>query len=83
MFNEIQYSKQAIKFLNKQPLRIRQLIVQAIKQIPEGDIVKLQGRDGYRLRVGSYRVISTMTAMSFSSTKSVIVEMSTREVKTN
>ena len=57
MFNEIQYSKQAIKFLNKQPLRIRQLIVQAIKQIPEGDIVKLQGRDGYRLRVGSYRVI--------------------------
>ena len=57
MFNEIQYSKQAIKFLNKQPLRIRQLIVQAIKQIPDGDIVKLQGRDGYRLRVGSYRVI--------------------------
>ena len=42
MFNEIQYSKQAIKFLNKQPLRIRQLILQAIKQIPEGDIIKLQ-----------------------------------------
>ena len=57
MEQEFQYSKQAIKFLNKQPLRIRQLIVQAIKQIPEGDIVKLQGRDGYRLRVGSYRVI--------------------------
>ncbi|MBQ7267303.1 MAG: type II toxin-antitoxin system RelE/ParE family toxin [Synergistaceae bacterium] len=57
MFNEIQYSKQAIKFLNKQPLRIRQLILQAIKQIPEGDIIKLQGRDSYRLRVGSYRVI--------------------------
>lgn len=57
MNQDLHYSKQAIKFLNKQPLRIRQLIVQAIKQIPEGDIIKLQGRDGYRLRVGSYRVI--------------------------
>ena len=57
MSYEFQYSKQAIKFLNKQPLRIRQYIVQAIKQIPDGDIIKLQGREGYRLRVGNYRVI--------------------------
>ena len=56
-FSEIKYSKQAIKFLKKQPLRIRKCIIQAIEQIPEGDIIKLQGKDGYRLRVGGYRVI--------------------------
>ena len=54
---EIQYSKQAVKFLNKQNKLVRERIVNAINRIPEGDIVKLQGRENYRLRVGSYRVI--------------------------
>ena len=54
---EIKYSKQAVKFLNKQTQSARQRIVSAINRIPEGDIVKLQGRENYRLRVGSYRVI--------------------------
>jgi mRNA interferase RelE/StbE len=27
------------------------------KEPPEGDIKKLQGRDGYRVRVGSYRIL--------------------------
>lgn len=47
----IQYSKQALKFLNKQdrPTRIR--IVNAINHLPSGDVKKLQGTTGYRLRV--------------------------------
>ena len=54
---QIRYSKQAIKFLNKTDLPTRQRIVNAIHNIPNGDIKKLQGRVGYRLRVGSYRII--------------------------
>ena len=58
---EIQYSKQAIKFLNKQdkPTKIR--IVNAINNLPEGDVKKLQGQDGYRLRVGDYRILFDYT----------------------
>lgn len=53
----INYSKQAIKFLSKQdkPTRIR--IIEAINKLPQGDVKKLHGQDGYRLRVGDYRVI--------------------------
>lgn len=53
----INYSKQAIKFLSKQdkPTRIR--IVEAIRKLPQGDVKKLQGHEGYRLRVGDYRII--------------------------
>lgn len=53
----INYSKQAIKFLNKQDKLTRVRIVDAINQLPKGDVKKLQGEDGYRLRVGDYRVI--------------------------
>ena len=49
----IQYSKQAIKFLNKLDLQTRTRIVNAIHTLPKGDIKKLKGRTGYRLRVGS------------------------------
>lgn len=54
---QIQYSKQAIKFLKKVDLQTRIRIVTAIHNIPNGDIKKLQGHSGYRLRVGSYRII--------------------------
>lgn len=54
---QIQYSKQAIKFLNKLDLQTRTRIVNAIHTIPNGDIKKLKGRTGYRLRVGSYRIL--------------------------
>lgn len=53
----INYSKQAIKFLSKQNKSTRIRIVNAINQLPKGDVKKLQGEDGYRLRVGDYRVI--------------------------
>lgn len=54
---EIRYSKQAEKFLKKQTLAIRTRIREAIHNLPRGDVKKLQGRNGYRLRVGDYRVI--------------------------
>ena len=54
---QIQYSKQAVKFLSKLDLQTKNRIVDAIHCIPNGDIKKLKGRTGYRLRVGSYRII--------------------------
>lgn len=54
---EIQYSKQALKFLKRQDVITRKRIVNAINLLPSGDVKKLQGRNGYRLRVGDYRVI--------------------------
>ena len=54
---EIHYSKQAEKFLKKQDKTTRNRIRNAIHQLPAGDVKKLQGRNGYRLRVGDFRVI--------------------------
>lgn len=55
---EIRYSKQAIKFLKKQDKPTQKRLITAIEKLPyEGDIKKLQGTDGYRLRVGTYRVL--------------------------
>lgn len=54
---EISYSKQAEKFLKKQAETTRSRIRNAIHNLPSGDVKKLQGREGYRLRVGDYRVI--------------------------
>ena len=54
---EIEYSKQAVKFLAKQNKFVRERIITAIERVPNGDIKKLQGRSGYRLRVGKYRII--------------------------
>lgn len=54
---EINYSKQAIKFLKKQDVPTRRRIVNAINDLPAGDVVALQGRCGYRLRVGDFRII--------------------------
>lgn len=53
----INYSKQAIKFLSKQDKSTRIRIFEAINKLPQGDVKKLHGQEGYRLRVGDYRVI--------------------------
>ena len=46
------------KFLKKQDIPTRKRIVAAIDRLPaEGDIKKLQGVNGYRLRVGTFRVL--------------------------
>ena len=54
---EIQYSKQALKFLKKQDFPTRKRIINAINLLPAGDVKALQGRNDYRLRVGDYRII--------------------------
>lgn len=55
---QIVYSKKAVKFLKKQDVPTRKRLVTAIEKLPlEGDIKKLQGVDGYRLRVGDFRVL--------------------------
>ena len=54
---EINYSKQAIKFLSKQDKLTKIRIVTAINNLPSGDVKKLQGEEGYRLRVGNFRII--------------------------
>lgn len=53
----IQYSKQAIKSLKKQDHTTRCRIVSAINSLPSGDVKKLQGTNGYRLRVGDFRIL--------------------------
>ena len=60
---QIKYSRDAIKFLEKQEKktveRIRQAILHLTLDPPEGDIVVLQGySDGRkRLRIGAWRII--------------------------
>ena len=55
---QIAYSKKAKKFLEKQNRSSQIRIIYAIAKLPqEGDIKKLQGLNGYRLRVGNFRVL--------------------------
>ena len=54
---EIQYSKQALKFLKRQDEASQRRIITAINARPSGNVISLQGRSGYRLRVGNYRII--------------------------
>lgn len=53
----IRYSKEASKFLKKQNQATRQRIIDAIEKLPMGDVKKLKAINGYRLRVGDYRII--------------------------
>ena len=55
---KISYSKKALKFLKKQDKPTQGRIVDAISKLPlSGDIKKLKGTNGYRLRVGDYRIL--------------------------
>lgn len=55
---QISYSKKAIKFLKRQDIPSQKRLIAAISRLPlEGDIKKLQGTDGYHLRVGNFRVL--------------------------
>ena len=51
------YSKVAEKYLRSQPKSIRKRIMDAVDELPEGDVRKLQGREGYRLTIGGFRVL--------------------------
>lgn len=53
----IQYSKQALKFLLRQDKPTQERLTTAIKKLPEGDVKKMQGLSLYRLRVGDFRIL--------------------------
>lgn len=54
---KILYSRQAQKFLKRQDEFTRNRIIRAVNALPSGDVKKLRGKEGYRLRVGTYRII--------------------------
>ena len=63
MAYNIVFTKQATKILQKIPannmVRIRQKIEEIAENpfLPHSNVTKLQNREGYRLRVGDWRVI--------------------------
>jgi mRNA interferase RelE/StbE len=62
---ELKYRRQARNYLARLPLKIKSIIVNKLHELaanpdnPSLDIDVLQGRKGFRLRVGQYRVIYT------------------------
>ena len=57
----IEYSRQAIKAIERLDRAIKQRIRIAAEKLPAGDVRKLKGFSiAYRLRVGGYRVLFDM-----------------------
>lgn len=55
---QIEYTKEAVKHINRLDRPTKNKIRQAIEKLPAGDIRKLVGyKTDYRLRVGDYRVL--------------------------
>lgn len=55
---DIQYSKKAVKVINRLDKPTKSRIKEAIEGIPKGDIKVLQGSENsYRLRVGDWRIL--------------------------
>jgi mRNA interferase RelE/StbE len=57
MAYKAQYSRAAIKYLDGQPPHVSKRLMDSIDNLPEGDVRKLQGRKGYRLTIGGFRVL--------------------------
>jgi len=53
----IKYGRSAEKNLDSQPKSVQRRIMDAIDDLPAGDVRKLQGREGYRLTRGGFRVL--------------------------
>lgn len=59
----VEYSRSAIRSLRKIPRSVAETIQQKITALaadphaPNNDAARLQGREGYRLRVGDWRVL--------------------------
>jgi mRNA interferase RelE/StbE len=57
----VELSPKADKYLNALNNPMRQRLVTALKKLtlrpPQGDIVAMSGKDGFRLRVGNYRLL--------------------------
>ncbi|NOS90672.1 MAG: type II toxin-antitoxin system RelE/ParE family toxin [Cyclobacteriaceae bacterium] len=61
---QINLTKHAAKQLDKLPINISELLYKSISKLsdhprPNG-CKKLKGRDGYRIRIGDYRIIYTI-----------------------
>ena len=54
-------NKDASKYLCKQTQANRTRIADAIAKLPEGDVRKMESREGYRLTVGGFRVLFDYT----------------------
>ena len=61
----LKYRRQAKNYLARLPLKIKSVIVEKLHELsadpdkPSLDIDVLKGRQGFRLRVGRYRIIYT------------------------
>lgn len=59
----IEFKSEPLKFINKQPKNQKIRIIQAITNLPNGDIKRMVGIQNqvlYRLRVGNYRIIYSL-----------------------
>jgi mRNA interferase RelE/StbE len=54
---KIVYGKTAEKYLNAQTQSTRERIMDAVRKLPDGNVMKLKGRVEYRLTVGGFRVL--------------------------
>lgn len=64
---EVFFDEEAIEFLNKLPLEIKERIfnkIIAAKEAPFHFFERLTGRNDYKMRVGDYRVIADINPTS-------------------
>ena len=54
---DVIYHRAAEKYLDSQTNAMRKRIMDAIDDLPEGDVIKLKGRKGFRLTIGGFRVL--------------------------
>jgi len=57
MAYKVKYSRAAEKYLDSQTTTARKRIMDAIDDLPAGNVKKLQGREGFRLTIGGFRVL--------------------------
>lgn len=65
---KVELSPKAAKYLSKLDTPIKERIKSALIKLsinpPQGDIKSMSGQDGYRLRVGKYRLLFDVTECS-------------------
>ena len=66
------YRKSAEKYLDNQTKIAQIRIMDAVDKLPEGNVKKLQGREGYRLTVGGFRIIFDYTNETTEDDKIII-----------
>lgn len=58
---KVELSPKAAKYLGRLNNPLKGRIIESLRKLaldpPQGDIKSLSGRDGYRLRVGDYRIL--------------------------